>query len=310
MKKSGLFFVFMIILLLYGCNRKDTTSESNTEMVHSETVEKQITEQESKSINIDVTGTIPDWIAPYVELEQCSEPVYLGEANATFSIKNNQLLFPESNLLIVSKEIAGDDMKGVTGNKQLIVEVLNLLQEERILDESETVNPDGHYLNMDFDLIFLTVEGKYALMEFDLFEDGRMKVDITSEDNDMPITFWMKSEMIADKIKQICEFKKYELSLCEEFENIDIYNSENQMYSFSDEEIEHFKSIVTSLDTETMLCSGPYDIRIVGKTADREISMKWCNDGCGILAIEGYCYIVDESDKQWIQELIDKVCVE
>lgn len=306
MKKFGLFFLVMNIFLLCGCSRQETLNDSSTEIVDTQSVETEITEQKNEEVNVDVTGHVPEWMAPYVALEQCSETIYLDGESTVFTVENGHLIFPESNLMIVSKEIAGDERKGITDNKQLITEVLDLLKEETILEESDTMNPDSKYINMDFDMVFLTVEGKYALMQFDLFDDSRMKIDITSENNESPVSFWIQSESIAGKIKEICDFAKYELSSCNEIQSIEIYNMENQVYKLSDEELEHFKNIVANLNTETMLCSGPYDIRIVGTSSDETISMKWCNDGCGILAIAGYCYIVEEDDCQWIQERIGK----
>lgn len=309
MKKKISIIIFTLCIVLTGCGKQEELAQEPSKITATEEVvdvaDDTLAEEETS--NLDMTGNVPEWIAPYTQLEQYPETIYLDEKNGSFSIVDNQLAFPETNLIIVSKEIAGDERTGITDKKEVIAEVLNLLKKENGLTEDEMVNPNGKYIHMDFDLVFLSVQGEYALMEFSLFEDNRICVDITSENESSPISFWIKSEIIAEKIKSICDFEKYDLSSCEAMEEVVICGEQGTEYILNEEELDKFRDILSGLKEETSLCSGPYNIIIKGISANEEISMKWCNDGCGILAVSGYCYQLDESDSQWLQEVINGI---
>lgn len=305
MKKMILGLLVLTSVVLVGCKQKDTSAVDGVQSGNNEISISTTREQEDEFT--ESISNIPEWITPYAELEQYPETIYLDEVNSSFAIKDGNLLFPETNIIIVSKELAGKDMESITSNKDSILKIIELLKEEKMLSETESTNSEANLLGLDFDIVFLTVDGKYALMQYDLFDDNRIFVEITTEENDSSISFWVKSEQLAEKIKTVCGYKKYDVSACDELERIEIYNSDGQTYSFTDEELENFKKILVSLKTEVNLCSGPYDIKIIGKKKDGDVSMKWCNDGCGILAIEGCCYMLDDADKEWVETITEKM---
>lgn len=305
MKRFFLSLFFLGTVMLIGCGKeKPADNLENVKAVNDEITN---VEKENNNSNVDITAIIPEWFEPYAEIEQYPETIYLNEVNNSFMIQDDKLLFPETNIIIVSKCIAGGSKEGITDNKDLIMELVELIKDEKKLTESETINPEANLINLEFNMVFLTVDGKYALMEYDLFDDNRIFIEISVEENDLPISFWIKSEKIAEVIKLLCEYEQYDLSLCEKFEEVEIHDKQNRIYKLTEEELTKFKTMLYGLNTKTNMCSGPFDITIIGCHQDQKVSLKWCNDECGILAIGGDCYLLKEEESKWINDLVGRM---
>lgn len=283
MNKGTLFLIACMSMLLIGCGKQEASPKA------------------------DIAASIPEWIASYMEMEQYPETIYLDEESDAFSIENNRLVFPESNLLIVTKKLAGQNMEAVTDSKDEMMTVFQLLKEEEVLTEEETVNPNGKVIDLDYDIVLLTVSGEYILVEFTVFEDHRVLMDITCENEDNSMSVWVKSKKIAEKIKMICGYQDVDLSAMSEIERVEICIADGTTYTLAEEDTKKLADILTDLKEEASLCSGPYDISIKGIGSGKEWEMSWCNDGCGILAIQGKCYQLEEEDIRWLQGLIDKI---
>lgn len=288
-----------------GCGQTKTDTDSTVnDDIASDSSENSSKENDETS---NISGNIPNWMLPFAELEQYSETIYLNENSKNFCIENDKLLFPESNIILIAKEIAGRDIDVVTKSKEDVLEIIRLLQSENILEESDAINPNANRLGLEFNIVFLTVDSQYILMNFDIFDDDRLCVDVTTEESDSSFSFWLKSDKLAEKIKSISEYGKYDLDTCDNIDTVEIYDNQNKVYNLSDDELVKMKEILTKIHEQADVCSGPYDIRLVANQENACIYMKWCNDDCRILAIEGTYYKIDQNDADWLQQIIKKI---
>ena len=302
---QALLFTNVFIFTLAGCGQTKTYTDhtANDQIVNDSS--EILTKENDETSNI--SGNIPDWMAPFAELEQYSKTIYLNENRKNFCIKNNKLLFPESNILLIAKEIAGRNIETVTKSREDVLEVIQLLQKENILEEADTINPNANRLGLKLDIVFLTVESKYVLMSFDIFDDDRLCVSVSAEESDPSFSFWIRSKKLAEKIRAISEYREYDLDTCDNIDSVEIYDNQNRVYDLSNDELAEMKVILTKDHEKADACSGPFDIQFVAHQKDASIYMKWCDDDCRILAIEGTYYKIDQNEADWLQQMIRKI---
>lgn len=291
---------FLMCLIFVGCNERSIEEPASDEVVKiTNNPENLSTEVESMSVNI------PEWMETYAELQQDFESIYLDEEQQDFAIDNQKFVLPESNILLVAKKIAGRDLEAVNNQGEGILEIIKMIKEAEILDESES-NGDASLIGLDFDIIVLLVDSEYAKLSFDIFNDDRIYISVTGENADSDISFWVKSKELAEKIKMISEYEEYDLKDAEKISAIEVIGSGNKNYTLSEDEVNQMKQIIKNLQNQVNECSGPYDIQLVANQDNKQIYMKWCNDGCGILALEGRYYLLDEKDADWLESVINR----
>lgn len=291
---------FLMCFTLVGCDKRNIEEPVSSETTENRNdTETMSTEEESMSLNI------PKWMETYAELQQDFESIYLDEEQKKFAVDNQKFVLPESNILLVAKKIAGRDLEAVNNQEEGILAIIKMIKEAEILDESES-NGDASLIGLDFDIIFLLVDSEYAKLSFDIFNDDRIYISVTGENADSDISFWVKSKELAEKIKTVSEYEEYDLKDAEKISAIEVIGSGNKNYTLSEDEVNQMKQIIKNLQNQVNECSGPYDIQLVANQDDKQIYMKWCNDGCGILALEGRYYLLDEKDTEWLESVINR----
>ena len=271
-------------------HQKSTEEEKETEDV------EEVVEDNDGSV-----GTIPEWLMPLSDLNVDDKVLYYEGRGEEFYVDGNKLMIPECNIMIGAKKIDGHDLEGITINDD-VLEIMSLLGENNIIDEKDVHDLD--WVGLSYEIVFLTTNSRYYLMEFTITEQNIAYIRITKDD-DTSFTFFMESSELCDKIKKSAEYKLFDTKKSSEISNI-IVIVDDKNYTLTEKELSIMKKILMDLEQKTMLCQGPYDVSLKADMNGETVNMKWCNDDCGIIAVEGACYQVSSEDEKWIRDLIDK----
>lgn len=306
--KKRLVVLLSMIMLLGGCGLLNEQYKDDDKEL-----EKQTKIEEDSSLSEEIVAAdnalsiIPEWILPYTEIGQLSETIYLNRGDATFSINDYNISFPESTIIIVVKEIAGRDKETIQGKREDIIDFINQIENSEILSETETMNPDAYMLGIDFSVILLTVDSEYILINFSVFDDDRICMDAISEKPEDNISIWMKSSEIVKKIKDLAGYKELNSVQLDSIERIELFNDKGDMYQFSESEIKQMENILKRANIKSADFKCPYDIKITFYVDGEKVYAKFCNDSCKILAVEGNYLELEEHDANWILDIIGKL---
>lgn len=307
MKKCMIFLVVMIMLLI-GCGLSDQQSgDISEEQKVSQLIEENSSFLE-ESVGEDNTATmLPEWILPYTEIGQLTENIYLSRENTFFSLKEDNLSFPESNIQIVVKEIAGRDKEVIQNKREELIELINLIEKTEIIDETEIQSQGASLLGIDLSIVLLTADSEYVLMNFDIFDDNKVRVTTVSENSDNNINIWMKSLELVNKIKIIAEYNESNDIQFTEIDEIELFDNQGNKYQFAENEIKQMVELLKRASVNAAVTDCPYDIKIILCIDDEKFYAKFCNDSCKLLAIEGVYYQLEEQDANWILSIIDNL---
>lgn len=297
--KRFLLFVLTIFVLLTGC----ASSNEHEVDVHNEEEPKETTlELQEREVDRADSDILPEWLDPYAQLGELPKPIYLSRETAEFSIDGN-ILFPESNILCVTKDIAGDNMTIINNDSDKIVAFVEEIEKTCVITEEEAVNPDAHLLGYHFSIVLLTSDGNYILMYLSAFDDGR--INITIENGETNQTIWIKSLKLVDEMKQLADYEPFHKDIVSNLIGTVIVDNKGNKYQLSEETIIQVQNMLNKMYEVSGDYKCPFDVSIIFKTKEEEIEAKYCHDSCGVLVIQGVYYILEDQDAKWLSELID-----
>lgn len=297
--KRFLLFVLTIFVLLTGC----ASSNEHEVDVHNEEEPKETTlELQEREVDRADSDILPEWLDPYAQLGELPKPIYLSREAAEFSIDGN-ILFPESNILCVTKDIAGDNMTIINNDSDKIVAFVEEIEKTSVITEEEAVNPDAHLLGYHFSIVLLTSDGNYILMYLSAFDDGR--INITIENGETNQTIWIKSLKLVDEMKQLADYEPFHKDIVSNLIGTVIVDNKGNKYQLSEETIIQVQNMLNKMYEVSGDYKCPFDVSIIFKTKEEEIEAKYCHDSCGVLVIQGVYYILEDQDAKWLSELID-----
>lgn len=297
--KRFLLFVLTIFVLLTGC----ASSNEHEVDVHNEEEPKETTlELQEREVDRADSDILPEWLEPYAQLGELPKPIYLSRETAEFSIDGN-ILFPESNILCVTKDIAGDNMTIINNDSDKIVAFVEEIEKTSVITEEEAVNPDAHLLGYHFSIVLLTSDGNYILMYLSAFDDGR--INITIENGETNQTIWIKSLKLVDEMKQLADYEPFHKDIVSNLIGTVIVDNKGNKYQLSEETIIQVQNMLNKMYEVSGDYKCPFDVSIIFKTKEEEIEAKYCHDSCGVLVIQGVYYILEDQDAKWLSELID-----
>lgn len=297
--KRFLLFVLTIFVLLTGC----ASSNEHEVDVHNEEEPKETTlELQEREVDRADSDILPEWLEPYAQLGELPKPIYLSRETAEFSIDGN-ILFPESNILCVTKDIAGDNMTIINNDSDKIVAFVEEIEKTSVITEEEAVNPDAHLLGYHFSIVLLTSDGNYILMYLSAFDDGR--INITIENGETNQTIWIKSLKLVDEMKQLADYEPFHKDIVSNLIGTVIVDNKGNKYQLSEETIIQVQNMLNKMYEVSGDYKCPFDVSIIFKTKEEEIEAKYCHDSCGVLVIQGVYYMLEDQDAKWLSELID-----
>ncbi|MCM1181463.1 MAG: hypothetical protein NC347_14505 [Clostridium sp.] len=300
--KKIMLMCFVILISVSGCGKANTlnTSVEPVETTSSDNADSVLVENEDN----DLSGDIPKWLSYLAQLKQDTDSIYLNEDSDQFAVRDNRFIIPESNILIVASEIGGRDISAVEQGNSEILDIIKLLKENEVLKTEDIVNPDvdAHWMDLYLDVVFLTVDGEYYLMKLSIRDDDRIYVRMIR--NADLFSFYMISPELCERIKSISGYWEYDLKTCGNIKDIKVKDSQNNEYTLSEAEIIKMKEILGNTQEKTDICKGPYDIQLIATQDGKEIYMKWCNDDCRMMEIEGISYRLNENDAEWFKQML------
>lgn len=303
--KKKLTVLLSMIMLLSGCGLSNEQYKGADQKLEEQTkIEAgSLLSEESDTVD-NALSIMPEWILPYTEIGQLSETIYLNREDISFSLNDNNISFPESTIIIVVKEIAGRDKEAILGKREDIIDFINLIESSEILTEMETMNSGAHMLGIDFAVILLTVDSEYVLINFRVFDDDRICVDTISEKPENNISIWIKSSEMAKKIKDLAEYKEFNIDQLDSIEKIELFNDKGNLYQFNETETDQMENILKRANIQAADYKCPYDIKLTFYVNGEKVHAKFCNDSCQILAVEGIYLELEEQDANWILDII------
>lgn len=270
-KKLLIVILFVFILSATGCGQQGAINDSEQEQAD---------------------ASVPEWLESYSEFKNSSTSIYIDSSEEQLSIKEDHIVIPEGNIILVTKEIAGQARKEAGTDQKQIQKIMQLLQETKVLKEEEVPEIEtGHWLGLDFDMVFLSAQGDYSLVKVTVRDDHVAAVDILDENGEDEISAYIQSEELVTAILDAAEFRELDPQKFAEVTDIQIIDAGGQAYECPDEEMTQIKGILNGNYKKTDRCQGPFDVYIQLTFQDGEkAEARWCNDGCGILAVEGHYY--------------------
>ena len=296
--KRILLFVVTTFVLLTGCGGSDgySVNSSEQEGMGETTFESHEAEADTEA------SVLPEWLAPYAELGELPKPIYVSGDTAEFAIDDN-ILFPESNVLCMTKDISGNDITLVNNERDAIIAFVEEIEKSNVIKEEQAVNPDSHLLGYNFSIVLLTSDSEYVLVRLEPFDDGRVDISIEKGENNQ--TVWIKSVKLVNRLKALAGYVPFDQeNISNIIRTVIVDNSGNQ-HQLSEESTSKVKTILKNMNEATGDYKCPFDIDIVFYTKDESMEAKYCHDSCGILVIQGGYYILNEQDAKWLSELVD-----
>lgn len=295
--KRVLLFVLTLFALLTGCGALDEYSVDSSEQERTGE-----TTFESHEAEADTgESVLPEWLAPYAELGELPKPIFVSGDSAEFAIDTN-IRFPECNILCVTREATGDDITVADSESDTVIALVQEIEKAKVITEEQAVNPDSHLLAYSFSIVLLTSDSDYIHLRLEPFDDGRVNVTIEEDENEQ--TIWVKSLKLVEEMKKLADDEGFDKDMIDNITQAVLVDKNGNRYPLSEEAISRMQAILNRMSETTGDYKCPFDIDIVFDTNDESIKAGYCHDSCGILAVQGSYYRLDESDAEWLSELV------
>lgn len=295
--KRVLLFVLTLFALLTGCGALDEYSVDSSEQERTGE-----TTFESHEAEADTgESVLPEWLAPYAELGELPKPIFVSGDSAEFAIDTN-IRFPECNILCVTREAPGDEITLADSESDAAIALVEKIEKAKVITEEQAVNPDSHLLAYSFSIVLLTSDSDYIHLRLEPFDDGRVNITIEEDENEQ--TIWVKSLKLVEEMKKLADYEAFDKDMIKNITQAVLVDKNGNRYPLSEEAISRMQAILNRMSETTGDYKCPFDIDIVFDTKDESIKAGYCHDSCGILAIQGSYYRLDESDAEWLSELV------
>ena len=295
--KRVLLFVLTLFALLTGCGALDEYSVDSSEQERTGE-----TTFESHEAEADTgESVLPEWLAPYAELGELPQPIFVSGDSTEFAIGTN-IRFPESNILCVTRETRGDEITLAASESDAVIALVEEIEKAKVITEEQAVNPDSHLLAYSFSIVLLTSDSDYIHLRLEPFDDGRVNVTIEEDENEQ--TIWVKSLKLVEEMKKLADDEAFDRDMINNITQAVLVDHNGNQYPLSEEAVSQMQAILNRMSETTGDYKCPFDIDIVFDTKDESIKAGYCHDSCGILAVQGSYYRLDESDAEWLSELV------
>ena len=295
--KRVLLFVLTLFALLTGCGALDEYSVDSSEQERTGE-----TTFESHEAEADTgESVLPEWLAPYAELGELPQPIFVSGDSTEFAIGTN-IRFPESNILCVTRETRGDEITLAASESDAVIALVEEIEKAKVITEEQAVNPDSHLLAYSFSIVLLTSDSDYIHLRLEPFDDGRVNVTIEEDENEQII--WVKSLKLVEEMRKLADYEAFDKDMIKNITQAVLVDKKGNRYPLSEEAISRMQAILNRMSETTGDYKCPFDIDIVFDTKDESIKAGYCHDSCGILAVQGSYYRLDESDAEWLSELV------
>lgn len=295
--KRVLLFVLTLFVLLTGCGALDEYSVDSSEQERTGE-----TTFESHEAEADTgESVLPEWLAPYAELGELPQPIFVSGDSAEFAIDTN-IRFPECNILCVTREAPGDDITLADSESDAVIALVEEVGKANVITEEQAVNPDSHLLAYRLSIVLLTSDSDYIHLRLDPFDDGRVNVTIEEDENEQ--TIWVKSLKLVEEMKKLADDEAFDRNMINNITQAVLVDHNGNQYPLSEEAVSHMQAILNRMSETTGDYKCPFDIDIVFDTKDESIKAGYCHDSCGILAVQGSYYTLDEADAEWLSEFV------
>ena len=286
--KRVLLFVLTLFVLLTGCGGSDGYSANSSE-------QERIGETDKGE------SVLPEWLAPYAALGELPQPIFVSGDSTEFAIGTN-IRFPECNILCVTREAPGDKITLADSESDAVIALVEEIEKAKVITEEQAVNPDSHLLAYSFSIVLLTSNSDYIHLRLDPFDDGRVNITIEKDENEQ--TLWVKSLKLVEEMRKLAACEAFDKGMINNITQAVLVDNNGDQYPLSEEAISRMQAILNRMSEATGDYKCPFDIDIVFDTKDESIKAGYCHDSCGILAVQGSYYILDESDAEWLSELV------
>lgn len=295
--KRVLLFVLTLFALLTGCGALDEYSVDSSEQERTGE-----TTFESHEAEADTgESVLPEWLAPYAELGELPKPIFVSGDSAEFAIDTN-IRFPECNILCVTREAPGDEITLADSESDAAIALVEKIEKAKVITEEQAVNPDSHLLAYSFSIVLLTSDSDYIHLRLEPFDDGRVNITIEEDENEQ--TIWVKSLKLVEEMKKLADDEAFDKDMINNITQAVLVDNNGNQYPLSEEAVSRMQAILNRMSETTGDYKCPFDIDIVFDTKDESIKAGYCHDSCGILAVQGTYYRLDESDAEWLSELV------
>lgn len=295
--KRVLLFVLTLFVLLTGCGALDEYSVDSSEQERTGE-----TTFESHEAEADTgESVLPEWLAPYAELGELPQPIFVSGDSAEFAIGAN-IRFPECNILCVTREAPGDDITLADSESDAVIALVEEVGKANVITEEQAVNPDSHLLAYRLSIVLLTSDSDYIHLCLDPFDDGRVNVTIEEDENEQNI--WVKSLKLVEEMKKLADDEAFDRDMINNITQAVLVDHNGNQYPLSEEAVSRMQAILNRMSETTGDYKCPFDIDIVFDTKDESIKAGYCHDSCGILAVQGSYYRLDEADAEWLSEFV------
>lgn len=295
--KRVLLFVLTLFALLTGCGALDEYSVDSSEQERTGE-----TTFESHEAEADTgESVLPEWLAPYAELGELPQPIFVSGDSTEFAIGTN-IRFPESNILCVTRETRGDEITLAASESDAVIALVEEIEKAKVITEEQAVNPDSHLLAYSFSIVLLTSDSDYIHLRLEPFDDGRVNVTIEEDENEQ--TIWVKSLKLVEEMKKLADDEAFDRDMINNITQAVLVDHNGNQYPLSEEAVSQMQAILNRMSETTGDYKCPFDIDIVFDTKDESIKAGYCHDSCGILVVQGSYYILDEPDAEWLSELV------
>lgn len=294
----------MMLLFMSGCGSSALRDINDIEDNSSENMESEKNKNDDSELADNDSGifdSVPDWLEKLSALKEDEKKLYFKGNGKEFCFEGEKVTIPECNIIMAAKEIAGYELEGIEIQND-IIDILYSIEDSKIINEQEVEKQN--WLGISYYIVFLSTDARYYLMDIDISDQGFLHITIT--DDDKFESFFVKSSKLCRIIKKSSQYKMFDTKNSFKINRIEVVKNEKHKYELSTEELKKFKSILSNLNDYTDSCSGPFDVDFKAETDKDTIHIKWCNDDCRIIAVEGRYYRVTERDAQWILDLIKK----
>lgn len=295
--KRVLLFVLTLFVLLTGCGALDEYSVDSSEQERTGE-----TTFESHEAEADTgESVLPEWLAPYAELGELPKSIFVSGDSAEFAIDTN-IRFPECNILCVTREATGDDITVADSESDAVIALVEEVGKANVITEEQAVNPDSHLLAYRLSIVLLTSDSDYIHLCLDPFDDGRVNVTIEEDENEQNI--WVKSLKLVEEMKKLADDEAFDRDMINNITQAVLVDHNGNQYPLSEEAVSRMQAILNRMSETTGDYKCPFDIDIVFDTKDESIKAGYCHDSCGILAVQGSYYRLDEADAEWLSEFV------
>lgn len=288
---------------------------------------KDLTEDAEEELDMDEMDDDPmqiDWLDGYQDYMLKPQPMDYAGVGTNFQLKDSvlnstspsgamgcHLSIPECSVMATKIHQNLIMVSSPYGTSEDLKKLLNQLQEEECFRQEtfsvREMDPEGFWYVADFSILLEKEDNRYATMNLSIY-GGEIVCAAIMEDTSHGVAdmiCYYQSRKLADYVKSLLGIVPYNIEECNHLTDIVALDSDNNRYSFTEEEMNTLRSILMRTTEKCEGCGGPYDLQLRGEDQGREIKMVLANDSCSLISIENVCYRLNDEDGEWLYGMLE-----